>query len=178
MPGKNHVYPLPFATVGVVQIQDGFTHVKSFDSREGQVEVVQSKRTGRLRIVKSVKHSSKTRLPAEARALCRRPMPGGGRHPNLIHLIQCELNPAAGFALQMFEYCEYGDLCVQTQGPKGRTVTALLALHIAISLAEAMAFLHHGKIHDQDTYKQIHHGEPMVHGDIKDVSQPSLSPNV
>jgi serine/threonine protein kinase len=167
MPSRNHIYNLPFGPKASVQLQDAFRVKKTFESREGIVELVESKRNpGKLRIIKSVKHKDKTRLPAEARALTYRPLVNGERHPNIIQLYQCELSPN-GFAMMCFEYCTGGDLWEQVHGPKGRTVTPLFALHIAISISEALAFLHHGLVHDQGTYNKIAHSEPVVHGDLK-----------
>jgi NIMA (never in mitosis gene a)-related kinase len=93
----------------------------------------------------------------------------GARHPNVIHLFQCELNPS-GWALMCFEYCSGGDLWEQVHGRKGRTVTPLFALHIAISISEAFAFLHHGLVYDQGNngYIKVSHGEPVVHQDCKE----------
>jgi len=168
MPTRNFVYKLPFGSSGgSVQLQDAFKVVKRFDSREGKVELVESKRSpGKLRIIKSVKHKDKSRLPGEARALTYRPLVNGARHTNLIHLFQCELSPL-GWALMCFEYCSGGDLWEQVHGPKGRTVTPLFALHIVISISEALAFLHHGLIYDQGGYTKIAEGEAIVHHDIK-----------
>lgn len=167
MPSRNYIYPLPFGQIRSVQLQDAFRVVKTFDSREGKVELVESKRQpGKLRIIKSVRHDDKSRLPAEARALTCRPLVKGAQHPNIIKLIQCELNPH-GFALMCFGYCAGGDLWEQVHGRKGRTVTPLFALHIAISISEALAFLHHGLVHDNGEYHKISGGEPVVHSDLK-----------
>ena len=67
-----------------------------------------------------------------------------------------------------FEYCTGGDLWEQVHGPKGRKVTPLFALHIAISISEAMAFLHHGLVHDNGIYGDVVNGEAMVHQDCKE----------
>jgi serine/threonine protein kinase len=171
MPTRNFVYKLPFGSSGgSVQLQDAFKVVKRFDSREGKVELVESKRSpGKLRIIKSVKHKDKSRLPGEARALTYRPLVNGARHTNLIHLFQCELSPL-GWALMCFEYCSGGDLWEQVHSPKGRTVTPLFALHIAISISEALAFLHHGLVYDEGShgYIKVSHGEPVIHRDCKE----------
>jgi serine/threonine protein kinase len=170
MPSCNYIYQLPFGSIkGSAQLRDSFRVVKTFDSREGKVELVESKRNpGKLRIIKSVKHRNKLCLPREARALTYRPLVNGARHPNIIHLFQCELNPS-GWALMCFEYCSGGDLWEQVHGRKGRTVTPLFALHITISISEALAFLHHGLVYDQGTngYTKVAHGEPVVHSDLK-----------
>jgi serine/threonine protein kinase len=171
MPTRNFIYHLPFGSKpATVQLRDAFDVVKRFDSREGKVELVESKRSpGKLRIIKSVKHRDKQCLPREARALTYRPLVNGARHPNIIHLFQCELNPS-GWALMCFEYCSGGDLWEQVHGRKGRTVTPLFALHIAISISEAFAFLHHGLVYDQGNngYIKVSHGEPVVHQDCKE----------
>jgi serine/threonine protein kinase len=170
MPTRNYIYPLPFGSSGgSTQLQDAFKVVKRFDSREGKVELVESRRSpGKLRIIKSIKHGDKSRLPVEARALTYRPLVNGARHTNIIHMFQCELSPL-GWALMCFEYCSGGDLWEQVHGRKGRTVTPLFALHIAISVAEALAFLHHGLVYDQgNRYIETSRGEAVVHQDIKE----------
>lgn len=135
----NIIYSLPFATSGKTQIQGAFNLVKKFDSREGVVELVSSKRNpGKLRIVKSVEHKDKRRAPAEARALAQRILPNGQCHPNIIKILSAELNPQIGFALMIFEYCSGGDLYQQLQH---RRATPLFALHIWISIGEAMAYV-------------------------------------
>ena len=149
MPTRNHIYQLPFGEAKrTVQLRDAFRVVKTFDSREGEVELVESRRTpGKLRIIKTIKHKDRSRLPGEARALTYRQLVNGVRHPNIIQMFQCEFDPR-GFALMCFEYCSGGDLWEQVHGRKGRTVTPLFALHIVISIAEALAFLHHGLVYD------------------------------
>jgi serine/threonine protein kinase len=163
MAPKNHIYSLPFAAAPV-QIQGSFDLVKTFDSREGVVELVSSRRTpGKLRIVKSVKHTDRHRPPAEARALSRRLLANGGYHPNLIKLFFAELS-ANGSALMIFEYCTGGDLFTQLQS---RRATPLFALHIFISVAEALAFLHHSLVYEESNYRRIANSEPLVHSDLK-----------
>ena len=168
MPSNNYIYPLPFGSTGKsMQLRDAFKVVNTFDSREGKVELVESKRIpGKLRIIKTIKHKDRSRLPDEARALTYRPLVNGTRHTNIIHLLQCEFSPK-GYALMCFEYCSGGDFWDQVHGSKGRTVTPLFALHIAISISEALAFLHHGMVYDQGQYIKVAHGEPVVHCDIK-----------
>lgn len=169
MPSSNYIYKLPFGSKkSSVQLRDAFNVVKTFDSREGKVELVESIRTpGKLRIIKTVEHKHKSRLPAEAEALIYRLPVNGVRHTNIIHLFQCEFDPR-GYALMCFEYCSGGDLWEQVHGRNGRTVTPLFALHIAISIAEALAFLHHGLVYDQvNIYIETSRGEPVVHHDIK-----------
>lgn len=170
MPTHNYIYPLPFgSTKKSVQLQDAFKVAKQFNANHGKVELVESRRTpGKLRIIKTIKHNDKSRLPDEARALTYRPLVNGVRHTNIIQLFQCELSPK-GFALMCFEYCSGGDLWEQVHGKKGRTVTPLFALHIAISVSEALAFLHHGLVYDQSNrYIECSHGEPVVHQDCKE----------
>ena len=169
MPSSNYIYQMPFGSKkGSVQLRDAFRVVKTFESREGEVELVESKRNpGKLRIIKTVKHWDKKRLPHEARALTYRLLAKGVRHTNIIHLFQCELDPR-GYALMCFEYCSGGDLWQQVHGRNGRTVKPLFTLHIAISIAEALAFLHHGLVYDQgNRYIETSRGEPVVHHDLK-----------
>jgi serine/threonine protein kinase len=164
MAPHNHIYSLPFPIAKAVQIQGSYNLVKTFDSREGVVELVESRRTpGKLRIVKSVEHTDKHRPPAEARALSRRLLANGGFHTNIIKMYSAELS-ANGSALMIFEYCTGGDLFTQLQS---RRATPLFALHIFISVAEALAFLHHSMVYERGAYRQIADSEPLVHSDCK-----------
>jgi serine/threonine protein kinase len=89
--------------------------IKTFESREGVVELISSKRNpGKLRTVKSVKHTGRHRPPAEARALSRHLLANGGHHPNIIKMYTAEMS-SNGFALMLFEYCTEGDLFKQLQ---------------------------------------------------------------
>jgi serine/threonine protein kinase len=165
MAPNNHIFLLPFPIARPLQIQGAFRLIKTFESREGVVELVSSKRNpGKLRIVKSVKHTDRHRPPAEARALSRRLLANGGYHPNIIEMYTTEMSPN-GFALMLFEYCTGGDLFTQLQS---RRATPLFALHILISIAEALAFLHHLMVYERGNYRRISHSEPLVHSDIKD----------
>lgn len=162
----NIVYPLPITPSKHVSIQHDFNLVKTFDSREGVVELVRSKRTSRLRIVKSVAHNDRHRLPAEAKAIARLPLVNHASHTNIIKLLQCELNPYKNCALMLFEHCSGGDLYEQL---KRRRASPLFALHIFISISEALAFLHHGLVYNRNgSYREVAHAGPVIHQDVKD----------
>lgn len=161
----NIVYQLPVVTARPVSIEDDFYSVKNFQSREGVVKLVASKRTGRLRIIKIVEHHDRHKYPAEAKALARIRLVDGSTHPNIIKLLQCEYNPRLNFGLMLFEHCSGGDLCQQLMR---RRADPLFALHIFISLGEALAFLHHGLVYNGGgDYRETAH-EPLIHLDIKD----------
>jgi serine/threonine protein kinase len=144
----------------------GFALVEDFKSREGHVQLVKTVRSpGKLRIIKSVEHNDRKSPPGEARALGNLPQ----LHTNIIRLFCCDLNPTCGYAQMLFEHCSGGDLFQQSNH---RRVTPLFALHVVISVAEALAFLHYGLVHREGyRYERVSHGgnqkEAIVHQDIK-----------
>jgi NIMA (never in mitosis gene a)-related kinase len=149
-------------------LSTAFTPVKNFESREGFVYLVDSKyNPGKLRVIKSVRHEDIRFQPAEADALGKLTQ----LHTNIIRLICCEVN-LDGFAHMLFEYCEGGDLAKQSNY---RRATPLFALHVVISVAEALAFLHYGLVHrDGHRYERVDSridrvgcNEAIVHQDIK-----------
>lgn len=166
----NTVYDLPLMVregqMETVSLSTGFSTVKIFSSREGTVELVRSRRTGKLRIIKSVRHNDRRKPPHEAYILSRQ----GRQHDNIIRLYAAELT-STGRGLMCFEYCNGGDLFEQCRkfDSLGIPTPTLFALHIWVSLADALAFLHHGLMHDQGSvYRKICHGETMLHSDIKE----------
>lgn len=160
------IYRLPFPTGRHVSIEEDCELKKTFDSREGNVQLISHKRTGVLRIIKTVQHWNSHDLPAEAKALALLPMVGNKRHENIIKLLQCEHDPRQGGAIMMFEHCSGGDLFDQVTR---RTANPLFALHIFISLAEALAFIHHGLVYEgRGSYRKVPHHKPILHGDVKE----------
>jgi serine/threonine protein kinase len=144
----------------------GFTLVRDFESREGHVQLVQSKQSPReLRIIKSVKHNDKQTPPAEARVLGNLPE----IHTNIIRLFCCDYNPRYEHGQMLFEHCNGGDLFQQS---KHRRATPIFALHVVISVAEALAFIHHGLVHregyiyERAAFRGICY-EPLVYQDVK-----------
>lgn len=147
----------------------GFALIKDFKSREGVVQLAEPQGShhhapGELRIIKSVRHEDRSCPPAEARILGNLAQ----LHPNIIRLFCCDFNIIGnkGYAQMLFEFCPGGDLLQQT---RYRRATPLFALHLVISIAEALAFLHHGLIRDAQSpfYTKVMHGEAIVHQDIK-----------
>lgn len=141
----------------------GFVLVKDFESREGHVQLVKSAHPPReLRIIKSVKHKDRKSPPAEARLLGNLPQ----LHTNIIRLFCCDYNPIYEHGQMLFEHCNGGDLFQQS---KHRRATPIFALHVVISVAEALAFLHHGLVHKEGcSYEKarLNFGA-IVHQDIK-----------
>jgi serine/threonine protein kinase len=162
------IYSLPFSTAGQFHIKHSFREIKQFESREGIVQLVKSEnRARKLRIIKSVRHSDRPRAPAEVRALSKRLLPNGDYHPNIIRCFTAELDPKTGCASMLFEYCVGGDLVSQVEV---RPATPMFALHIMVSIGDALAFLHRGLFYNRysDSYEEVLNAEPLVHGDIKD----------
>ncbi|KAL1590664.1 hypothetical protein WHR41_00571 [Cladosporium halotolerans] len=169
MPLVNYHLPL-MASSGQTErasLDHDFVTVKTFDSREGKVRLVRHKGTDKLRIIKSVRHDNRQKPPREARGLARLPQ----LHPNIIRLFAAELD-FNGNGKMLFEYCRGGDLLQQCErfDSLNMNVPPLFALHIWISVGEALAFLHHGKVHDFGrNYRRVSgHREPLVHCDIKE----------
>lgn len=147
----------------------GFALVKNYESREGVVQLVEPQHSrhhypSELKIIKSVRHEDRSCPPAEARILGNLAQ----LHPNIIRLFCCDLNIIGnkGYAQMLFEFCPGGDLLQQTNY---RRATPFFALHVVISIAEALAFLHHELVCDTRSpgYTKVMHGETIVHQDIK-----------
>jgi serine/threonine protein kinase len=166
-------YHLPLMSeIGPAQpmyLPSGFTLIRDIASREGRVQLVEPQNSPRhspakLRIIKSVRHEDRSSPPAEARILGNLAQ----LHPNIIRLFCCDLNivDGLGYAQMLFEFCQGDDLLQQS---RYRRATPFFALHVVISIAEALAFLHHGLAPDGPyLYKRVMHGEAIVHQDIKE----------
>lgn len=167
---KDLVYHLPLmVSTGQVEhteLTTGFKTVKTFSSREGTVELVKSRREGQLRIIKSVRHENPRKPPHEAYMLSRL----GRQHDNIVKLYAAELS-STGHGLMCFEYCSGGNIYDQCNkfDSMNMPVPILFALHIWVSMADALAFLHHGLKHVHgSTYRKVCDGLSIVHSDIKD----------
>ncbi|KAM0719217.1 hypothetical protein Q7P37_005122 [Cladosporium fusiforme] len=163
------VYNLPLmASIGQLDtsLNTGYSTVRKFDSREGTVQLVRSRRSGKLRIIKSVRHHDLRKPPHEALILSRLSQ----QHPNIIRIYAAELNAHLGTML--FEYCDGGDLFGQSKkfDSLGIPTPVLFALHLWCSLGDALAFLHHGLMYDRhsNTYRKICDSPSIIHSDIKD----------
>ena len=166
-------YHLPLMSeTGPIQpmfLPTGFSWIKDIESREGKVQLAEPLKSpqhapAKLRIIKSVRHEDRSCPPAEARILGNLAQ----LHPNIIRLFCCDLNivDGLGYAQMLFEFCRGGDLLQQS---RYRRATPFFALHVVISIAEALAFLHHGLAPDRPyLYKRVMHGEAIVHQDIKE----------
>jgi serine/threonine protein kinase len=136
--------------------------VKAPESREGKVKFAKSRADGKLYVVKSVQHRSRSTRPNEARILGNLPK----FHPNIVNILAAELHPM-GVALMIFEHYSGGDLQQLLDKSRGE-LPLQLSTHVAVSVADALAFLHHGLIHEHGrTYKQIPHHVAVTHSDIK-----------
>jgi serine/threonine protein kinase len=166
-------YHLPLMSeIGPAQpmyLPSGFTLIRDIASREGRVQLVEPQNSPRhspakLRIIKSVRHEDRSSPPAEARILGNLAQ----LHPNIIRLFCCDLNivDGLGYAQMLFEFCQGDDLLQQS---RYRRATPFFALHVVISIAEALAFLHHGLAPDGPyLYKRVMHDKAIVHQDIKE----------
>jgi serine/threonine protein kinase len=152
-------------------LPNGFSLIKNYESRGGVVQLVEPKRSrhqthypDQLKVIKSVRHEDRSCPPAEARLLGNLAQ----IHPKIIRLFCCDLNiiEKKGYAQMLFEFCRGGDLLQQT---RYRRATPFFALHVVISIAEALAFLHHGLVCGAQSphYTKVMHGEAIVHQDIK-----------
>lgn len=167
----NIPFHLPLmARTGQVQdsstVQQAFEPVKKFSSREGVVELAKSKRSGQLRIIKSVRHISWHEPPNEAKMLSQLDQV----HPNIVRLYAAELNARIGFSLMCFEYCSGADLFDQVQRfeQHGVSLPPLFALHCVVSIAEGLSFIHSGHVYSESrgTYERTC-TNGIIHRDIK-----------
>lgn len=140
--------------------------IKEIKSREGSVEICKLKKTGKLFVVKSVRHKNKTAPPNEADVLGTLPQ----THPNIVSILAVELT-WRGRARMVFEYCNGGDLATELARHKYHLPT-VLGLHVAVSIADALAFIHHGLVNTASSsgrrYEEIPHHRSVIHADIKD----------
>ena len=133
---------------------------------EGVCELLKSKTNGRLLVVKYVK-SSKHSVPNEVRILLDRLRP----HPNIINIFTMQRS-ARGYgrcAIYM-EYCNVGDLLEQLIKFEklGISPPVVFTLHVFVSLACALAYIHHGIWCEKDpTHHESRQHRPIVHRDIK-----------
>lgn len=96
-------------------------------------------------------------------------------HPNIIRYFAVETSPVGLDRYNIFlELCSGGDLldqlrCFRSQTSKsGFTAPMVFTLHVLVSLAHALAYLHHGlRWKEGQTYSDTHPWDPIIHGDIK-----------
>ena len=110
-------------------------------------------------------------IPPEARMLTHLQLP----HANIIRYFAVETSPHGLDRYNIFlELCSGGDLLDQLRMFRdqltrpGPTAPTVLTLHVLVSLAQALAYLHHGLgWKEGQIYDEIKPWEPVIHGDIK-----------
>ena len=158
--------------------RDDYTDIKELEhGTEARTSLTKSTKTGKVYVVKRytkypvfVANPSlrlgEQQLPNEAQVLLAALRP----HPNILRAFGCDLFGAKKASLYS-EYCSGGDLTdyVIAIGTSKRSAPESLALHVFISLAQALCYLHHGLRWDSEDkrYWQEPSHVSYVHGDVK-----------
>ena len=163
------------------RFRDSYDTVKKFNNcEEGEISVVRSHTSKKLFVLKITKPATsrerlrlqnngrRTTLPNEATMLSRLP-----DHRNIVHFFHVERPPAGdGRHLIYLEYCSGGDLLEQLMASQ-RTkfpTPPVFTLHVLVSLAQALAFLHYGTRWNAKTARWTRcrgRHDAIIHGDIK-----------
>ncbi|KAK3717263.1 hypothetical protein LTR37_005972 [Vermiconidia calcicola] len=167
------------ALVSHFRPKDEYQHLKDFDEgEEGQCSIVKSRTTGRMYVVKHTlpvetaspdknqKTGRRRPLPNEAKMLQR--LQGG---PNIVRFLGVEPSPLLeGRHFIFTELCTGGDLLEQLQEFRKLKMPTpeILTLHVLVSVAQALAYIHHGlrRIDGKGFITDSKHVS-IVHGDIK-----------
>ena len=164
---------------GDFRSNDTYQHIKDFEEGdEGHCSVVRSQTTGRLFAMKHTRSFAPTKSNNSEQTGRRKPVPNEARilqkvqpHPNIIHFFGIEQSPLGPDRHLIFtEFCSGGDLLDQLkkfQGLKIRT-PEVFTLHVLVSLADALAYLHHGlRQKEGSAYDKNNDHATLIHGDIK-----------
>lgn len=142
-----------------------FSQVKAFESREGEVQLSRSKASGKLRIIKTVRHRG-PRPPPEAHMLSLL----ADTHPNIVTVFAATQESIMKAAVVM-EYCDGGTVDDQVARFKKLGMSAIpkiFALHFMASMGDALAYLHHGLVNTKPRkYEKTSDHTCIVHRDIK-----------
>lgn len=159
--------------------RDGYIDIKELaHGSEAKTYLTKSISTGRIYVVKRFsdyvvfnhKTSSQRNdqpLPNEATVLLKTLRP----HPNILQVFGCDLSGARRSNVYT-DFCDAGDLADQLDHHQklNRTPPERYVLHVLISLAEALAYIHHGLRWDPEMkryWQEPGFNTPIVHGDIK-----------
>lgn len=92
-------------------------------------------------------------------------------HPNIIQLLGVDYDTGTGRHSIFLEFCRGGDLLEQLSVFEIDKITSpeVFTLHVFVSLAQALAYLHRGLTYVGGLvkYRRDSHHRPMIHGDIK-----------
>jgi serine/threonine protein kinase len=160
--------------------RDDYQDIRALQSgAEAITSLTKSTKTGRVYVVKrfaeypEFSNSSFQEgqpLPNEAKLL----LVSLRSHPNILRAFGCDILGChkGGYKANLYsEYCAGGDLIdhVRTVASSKHTAPESLALHVFISLAQALAYLHRGLHWDPkaNRYWQEPGAITYVHGDIK-----------
>ena len=189
-PQQPSLTPSPSPSPSDFRPNDKYTHLKDLDSgEEGQCTVVKSHSTGRIYVRKRIRpppapprHRPAHPTPPQATGR-RKSLPPEARiltqlqphHANLIRYFGVEPSPRVpeGFDIYL-EFCSGGDLLDQLRTFRshsthpGPSAPVVFTLHVLVSLAQALAYLHHGLRHVAGTmYAEQKGHQAVIHGDIK-----------
>jgi serine/threonine protein kinase len=159
--------------------RDGYKDVKELQhGSEARTSLTKSIKTGRVYVVKrfpkyyvdaSVQQGEQF-LPNEAQVLLVALRP----HENILRAFGCDfLGVQKGnFKANLYsEYCNGGDLSehIVATASSRHSVPETMALHVFISLSQALCYLHHGLRWDSEAlcYRQEAGFVSYIHGDIK-----------
>lgn len=136
-------------------------------SSEGSVTLVQSKTSGKLRVLKVVKIKGANEYPQEASMLR-----DVGPHPNVLRMLKLERDNAKGIAIMRMEHCSGGDLLSLQNYYHARNllVPSAVILKALIDVIGGLAFIHGGWVWDEkkkayEITKDPH--RDLIHRDIK-----------
>jgi serine/threonine protein kinase len=161
---------------------DDYQDIKELQSgAEAVTSLTKSTKTGRVYVVKRFAdypvygpslqlQEGQQPLPNEAKLLLVSLRP----HPNILRAFGCDLLgcPKGGYKASFYsEHCAGGDLIdhLRRVATSKHTAPESLALHVFVSLAQALAYLHRGLHWDPRAgrYRQEPGFVAYVHGDIK-----------
>ncbi|KAK3716818.1 hypothetical protein LTR37_006168 [Vermiconidia calcicola] len=159
--------------------KDTYQHLKDFDEgEEGQCSIVKSRTTGQLFVVKHTLPMETAKSTEKKTTGRRRPLPNEAKMlqrlqggPNILRFFGVEPSPLfEGRHFIFTELCTGGDLLEQLQKFRElkKPTPEILTLHVLVSVAQALAYIHHGlrRIDGKSCTTDSKH-VPIVHGDIK-----------
>jgi len=158
--------------------RDGYKDIKELvHGAEARTSLTKSTKTGRVYVVKRyAKYPEFVNIPFHQKG--DQPLPNEAQvllfalrpHPNILRAFGCDLFGAHKANLYT-EYCSGGDLTdyVLKIATSQRSAPESLALHVFISLSQALCYLHHGLRWDseENRYWQEPGFVSYIHGDIK-----------
>lgn len=127
---------------------------------EGRAELMRSRHSGKLLVLKTIRHHQGQGQPAEVKFL--KSLQQNTKYSRIIYFVAATYSP--GHASILLEHCSGGDLGAQIQRftSMGSPVPVPFVLHVAAQLGEALAFLHHGIVRNKGRYGKGSQHEPIM----------------